>query len=176
MKIMKSILVLSALIFVGATQLQAQSRLNPPENCRCGRTFRKAVCPSDVPREVSYRPRFKACGNKAAILMRGAFADSFSVVVRDSLNRDRFPLPGSGYGGCSKALADSVAPPRRCSAFKASKEFYQNINGVRNRVVCFPEAGNSRIFSDVRRLTIKVRNSASTIRRFCMNGPRVNLN
>ncbi len=154
----------------------SQSSSNPPERCGCGFTTRKAVCPKDVPTDVSYRPVYAGCGNKAAILLRGRFLRSFSVVVRDSLNRDRFPLPGSGYGGCSLELASSVAPPRRCSAFKASSEYFAVIDGVNTRVVCFPESGRSRIFSDVRRMTIKVTNSATNIRRFCLNGSTRNLN
>lgn len=174
--IQATIVTTFASVILCATAVVAQTRLNPSENCRCGRTFRKAVCPQDVPEEVSYRPNYAACGNKAAILMRGAYLKSFSVVVRDSLNRDRFPLPGSGYGSCSKQLASSVAPPKRCSAFKAASETIAEIEGVPTRVVCFPESGRSKIFRDVRRLTIKVKNSAATIRRFCLNGPRVDLN
>ena len=168
------LVLLIAIIFTQSSVLLAQS--NPPERCKCGRTERRAVCPKDVPESVLYRPFFSGCGGKAAIILRDDFIDSFSVVVRDSLNRDRFPLPGSGYGGCSKELASSAAPPRSCSAFKASNEYVANISGIPSRVVCFPESGSSSIFSDVRRMTIKVRNSSTAIRRFCLNGPRNKLN
>jgi hypothetical protein len=152
------------------------AQVNPPERCRCGRTGRRAVCPKDVPRSVLYRPSFVACGNKAAIILRGDFLESFSVVLRDSLNRDRWPAAGSGYGGCSQALADSAAPPRSCSAFKASSEYTDIVGGRMSRVICFPESGDSPLYSDVRRMTIKVTNSAADLRRFCLNGPTNRLN
>lgn len=95
---------------------------NPAENCRCGATARRAVCPQDVPSTVKYRPASSLCGGKAAILLQGPFLNSFSVVVRDSQNRDRWPAAGSGYGGCGYTLANSKAPPRRCSSFKAAEE------------------------------------------------------
>jgi hypothetical protein len=163
-------------LFIACGLCQAQSSSNPPENCRCGRTARKAVCPVDVPEDAAYRPTFLGCGGNAAVILKGAFLNSFSVVMRDSLNRDRFPVAGSGYGGCSKALADSAAPPRRCSAFKASREYFTTINDEPARVVCFPERGNSSLFSDVRRMTIKVTNSAATLRRFCLNRSNLPLN
>lgn len=172
-RLLKNVFML--FVIFGAFSAQALVP-NPPENCRCGATARKAVCPQDVPNSVIYLPSTSLCSGKAAIVLRGPFLNSFSVVVRDSQNRDRWPAAGSGYGGCSFALANSAAPPRRCSSFKASREYIATINGQRSRVVCFPENGFSRFWTDVRRMTIKVTNSAASLRRFCLNGPRVRLN
>ncbi len=172
----KKLIMMVALACLIGVSLEAQDRLDPPENCQCGNTTRKAVCPRKVPREVLYRPSYDGCEGNAAVLMQGTYADSFSVVVRDSLNRDRFPLPGSSYGGCSASLAGGDTPPRECSAFKASKEYFTKINKKRTRVVCFPEKGTSRIFRDVKRITIKVTDSAESLRRFCLYGPKEDLN
>ncbi len=172
---MKYIIIL--FLALGGIAATAEAAIpNLPENCQCGRTVRRAVCAANVPKDVLYRPKFSGCGGKAAVLLRGDFTDSFSVVVRDSQNRDRFPPAGSGYGGCSFALANSVSPPARCSAFKASSEYIAEINGKRTRVICFPETGVSSRFSDVRRITIKVRNSAASLKRYCLNKSYLPLN
>ena len=164
------------IVFVGFISTAEAGIPNLPENCQCGRTARHAVCKEQVPKNVLYRPRFSGCGGKAAVLLRGDFIDSFSVVVRDSQNRDRFPPAGSGYGGCSFALANSASPPARCSAFKASREYVALVGGKSTRVICFPESGNSSLFKDVRRITIKVQNSAASLRRYCLGKSYESLN
>ena len=169
-----STLLLIIAPLITAPSLASAALPKIPERCACGQTARKGVCPKDVPKSVSYRPSSALCNNKAAVLLRGSFVNSFSVVVRDSQNRDRWPA--SGYGGCSAAVANSNNPPARCSAFKASGEFTTRVGGVRTRVVCFPEAGTSRLWQDVRRITIKGENTAASIRRFCVAGAGKPLN
>ena len=173
---MKKYLALSilALSVIGILPVAHAAVPNPPENCSCGQTARKAVCPQDVPRSVIYVPATSLCSGKAAVVLRGPFLNSFSVVVRDGQNRDRWPV--SGYGGCGFALANSKNPPARCSAFKAAREYFAVINGIKSRVVCFPETGFSRLWADVRRVTVKVTNSASSIRRFCVGKATRRLN
>jgi hypothetical protein len=168
---MKYLLKFLVLIGTLSSLVEAQSIPNLPEKCSCGQTARFAVCADQVPDDVVYRPSFSGCSGKAAVILKGQFTNSFSVVLRDSQNRDRFPV--SGYGGCSFSLANSVSPPKRCSAFKASREYFSQINGESVRVVCFPERGNSSLYKDVRRVTIKVKNSAASLRRYCI-GKAVN--
>lgn len=131
--------------------------------------FRRCVCADQVPSSVRYRPAVAECNGNAAAILYDEFSDAFSVVVRDTQNRDRFPPAGSGFGGCSAELADSEAPPNRCSAFKVQMWFPIEGNGIVN---CFGESGYSETFSDAARLTIKlsdIRNSDDDpLARFCL--------
>ena len=175
MKFFRFAALFASLLMSGVTSnAVAQNRTVLPENCRCGATARRAVCPQDVPSDVIYRPAAALCGGKAMVILRGPFFNSFSVVVRDNQNRDRWPV--SGYGGCSFNLANSKSPPKRCSAFKASSDRRLTLNGIPSRVFCFPEKGTSRLWNDVRRITIKLENSAASIRRLCIGKATLPLN
>jgi hypothetical protein len=113
--------------------------------------FKRCVCPTDVPSSLRYRPALVECNGNAAILLDGEYFGAFSVVVRDSQNRDRWPV--SGFGGCSYDLANSDSPPNRCSAFKVQDKF-TTPDGTAV-VHCFGASGYSELFKDVVRATIK---------------------
>src|SRR5262249_29059447 len=75
---------------------------------------------------------------------------AFSVVVRDTENRDRWPSP-HGINGCS--VFETIGPgPNKCSAFKVQKKIVTH-DGVIN---CLGAAGNSVLFKNVVRATVKV--------------------
>jgi len=115
--------------------------------------FRRCVCAESVRPSLRYRPALAECNGNAAAVLDGEYLNAFSIVVRDSQNRDRFPAAGSGFGGCSTALADSESPPNSCSAFKVQEKI--EIAGGTAIVHCFGASGYSSIFSDVVRVTIK---------------------
>jgi hypothetical protein len=121
---------------------------------RCGGEFgfRRCVCPEDVPAAMRYRPALAECDNNAAILLDGQYLEAFSVVVRDSQNRDRWPA--SGFNGCSDELSNSESPPNRCSAFKVQRKF-GTPDGTAV-VHCLGASGYSVLFEDVVRATIKL--------------------
>jgi len=116
--------------------------------------FRRCVCAEQVPSTIRYRPAVAECNGNAAAILDGEYLDAFSIVVRDSQNRDRWPVAGSGFGGCSKEVADSKSPPNSCSAFKVQDKF--DIAAGTARVYCFGASGYSDLFSDVVRVTIKL--------------------
>jgi hypothetical protein len=140
--------------------------------------FKRCLCPEDVPAGIVYRPAVTECNGDAAAILFGEYEDIFSIVVRDTQNRDRWPEAGSGYGGCSADLANSSSPPNRCSAFKVQDKFATPDGNA--TVHCFGESGYSEIFSDVSRLTIKFDDdpfsSDDTIGRYCISGPEEPLN
>lgn len=144
---------------------------------RCNESvFKPCICASDVPPEIKYRPKFARCGGKAAVILEDEWADSFSVVLRDRLNRDRYPA--SGYNGCTLEEASGVAPPARCSAFKCQKTIRRN-----NRYTCcFGDRGRDRILAKASRMTIKLKDvpgsSADPLARVCLKdfSPRKRLN
>jgi hypothetical protein len=115
--------------------------------------FKRCVCAPDVRSSMRYRPALAECNGNAAAILDGEYLDAFSIVVRDSQNRDRWPVAGSGFGGCSAELANSESPPNRCSAFKVQDKFL--IADDTARVHCFGASGYSELFSDVVRVTIK---------------------
>jgi len=114
--------------------------------------FRRCVCPESVPGSMRYRPALAECNGNAAAILDGEYLNAFSIVVRDSQNRDRWPV--SGFGGCSFELANSDSPPNRCSAFKVQDRF--EIAGGAAVVHCFGASGYSELFKDVVRVTIKL--------------------
>lgn len=122
---------------------------------KCGGEFgfARCVCAESVRSSMRYRPSLVECNGNAAAILDGEYLDAFSIVVRDSQNRDRWPAAGSGFGGCSAALADSESPPNRCSAFKVQDKF--SIADGSAVVHCFGASGYSELFSDVVRVTIK---------------------
>lgn len=60
--------------------------------------FRRCICPEEVPSYVRYRPAVLECNGNAAAILSGRLNNAFSVVVRDTQNRDRWPAAGSGFG------------------------------------------------------------------------------
>lgn len=145
--------------------------------CQGGR-FQPCVCYQDVSKDVSYRPTYKGCGGNAAILTRGKYLNIFSVVVRDSENRDRWPV--SGFGGCGFAVANSESPPNKCSAFKVQKTYFEESDNTEQRVNCLGAKGTSSLFKDVRRMTAKLADVPGTNKdplvRWCLKSPKSPLN
>ncbi len=145
----------------------------PDANCNES-IFRPCICSAQVPAEIKYRPKLKACGGKAAAILEGDYASSFSVVLRDRLNRDRYPA--SGFNGCSTAQANLGLA--KCSAYKCQKIMRRN----GTYTCCFGASGSSSVLSKATRLTIKLRDvpNASTdpLMRVCLKGfnPKINLN
>ena len=139
---------------------------------RCGGEFgfARCVCAPNVPSIVRYRPAILECNGNAGAILSGRLLDVFSVVVRDTQNRDRWPAAGSGFGGCSFATANSESPPKSCSAFKVQSRF-PIANGAA-QVHCFGASGYSDIFKDVVRITAKITDdpfsSNDEIERYCL--------
>lgn len=116
--------------------------------------FKRCICAEDVPGSIQYRPSVAECNGNAAAILYDNYAEAFSVVVRDSQNRDRWPA--SGFNGCSAQLSNSDSPPNKCSAFKVQDKF-AILDGAAV-VHCFGASGYSALFSDAVRLTIKLEN------------------
>ncbi|MCC6953589.1 MAG: hypothetical protein IT290_05685 [Deltaproteobacteria bacterium] len=140
--------------------------------------FKRCVCAPDVPSYVRYRPAVVECNGNAAAILSGPLLDAFSIVVRDTQNRDRWPAAGSGFGGCSFETADSESPPAACSAFKVQQKF--SILAGSAKVYCFGASGYSEIFADAARMTVKLSDDPFSnnddIARYCLAGPDVPLN
>ncbi len=166
-------LVLLALSFVPA-EAATKKKIR---YCQGGR-FKPCVCWQDVHKDVSYRPKYPACGGNAAVLTRGKYKGIFSVVVRDNQNRDRWPE--SGFNGCSIDTAQSVSPPASCSAFKVQKILYEDKKGQIQRVNCLGAPGTSKLFKSVVRMTAKISDAPGTtndpLARWCLRSPTLPLN
>lgn len=138
----------------------------PGASCNESR-FSPTVCWYDVPSDVKYRPNYNSCGGKAAILMSGAFVNSFSAVLRDRENRDRYPpckRSGSNYGNCSFYQCDTLGL-NQCSAFKCQKTFYEGGGKTRTKVCCLGDKGTSSLLRGATRITVKATiNPASLVR------------
>lgn len=143
-----------------------------------GGVFKPCICSSSLSKSIRYHPAEPACGGNAAILLRAPYLNLFSVVVRDNLNRDRWPVTGAN--GCSAELAASKSPPARCSVFKAQKRFTRIIAGKRERVNCLGAPGNSALFARVQRITAKFNDvpdsSKDKIERWCIIRPECGMN
>lgn len=148
----------------------------PDANCKefPGSIFKPCICADEVPSDIKFRPSLAACGGDAAAILTGSFASSFSVVLRDSQNRDRWPL--SGYNGCSAAEVELGL--NKCSAFKCQR----TIRTAGQFTCCFGEPGRSSIMAPATRMTIKLKDlpTATTdpLLRVCLPGfdPVKNLN
>lgn len=148
----------------------------PEANCKefPGSIFKPCICASEVPEDIKFRPSYSSCGGDAAAILEGKFASSFSIALRDSQNRDRWPA--SGYNGCSDAEVD--AGLAKCSAFKCQS----TIRTPKQFVCCFGEPGNSSIMAPATRLTIKLKDipgsTADPLLRVCLPDfdPVYNLN
>lgn len=145
--------------------------------CQAGR-WQPCVCWKDVAREVRYRPAVRECQGNAAIVLEGKYLNIFSVVVRDSDNRDRWPV--SGFNGCTTELATSENPPAWCSAFKTQNSFYIGRGRRKAKVHCLGAPGYSPLFKRVVRATAKLADipgsSNDPLARWCLRSPRLPLN
>jgi hypothetical protein len=157
-----------------ASLLQAQTL--PDAKCKEFKNsrFKPCICANEVPKQIRYRPSVRACGGKAGAILSGSYASSFSVVLRDNQNRDRWPA--SGYNDCSaEETADGL---NKCSAFKCQKV----IRTPGQQICCFGETGTSSILRGATRLTIKFKDIPNAgndpLARVCLNkfSPRTNLN
>jgi hypothetical protein len=163
--------IASIFVFVGAAFSQGSSA--PAARCNES-VFKPCICAKNVPETIKYRPSLAACGGKAAAILEGEYGNSFSVVLRDRENRDRYPA--SGFNGCSKAEADLGLA--KCSAYKCQKVTRKN----GKLICCFGGSGDSAVLSKASRMTIKLRDvpgsSDDPLLRVCLNrfSPRVKLN
>lgn len=149
-----------------------------PRFCQGGR-FKPCVCSRDVTLDMQYRPAVRECNGNAAVMLYGKYRSSFSVVLRDSENRDRWPR--FGFNGCSSALANSDAPPAYCSMFK-TQDTVAVATGTANqgRLHCFGAPGYSSFMSRVVRVTVKLadipNSNKDPLVRWCLKGPTEPLN
>jgi hypothetical protein len=121
--------------------------------------FAQPPCTHNIPKSFGYRPSMKACNGKAAILLKGNLINSFSVVVRDHLGRDRIP--------------DESCEVNSCSIAKTQKTIYTR--GV--RIACLGASG--RVFKKykIRRATIKLNDTPpKKILRYCIKDPTESVN
>lgn len=134
--------------------------------------FKPCICPSKVPATIQFRPSLKECKGKAAAILSGNVAKSYSVVLRDKQNRDRWPA--SGYHSCS--AAETELGLNKCSAFKCQKVLRVSSSSVKEgsqQICCFGEAGTSPIMKGATRMTIKLRDipdsNQDPLIRVCLN-------
>lgn len=158
-----------------------EPRLDPPvkpiEYCQNSGRFKPCVCTRDVAREMRYRPAVKECKGNAAIVLSGKYAASYSAVVRDSENRDRWPE--LGFGGCTP-YQSVVLGLNKCSAFKVQKKL--RVGGKKNPVTvnCLGASGYSALFKRVVRVTVKLsdvpNSNLDPLVRWCLTRPNLPLN
>lgn len=174
MKSSHKILSLLSLVLVACIGLAPNTFAAPKANkiptAKCkefpGSRFANCICASEVPKSIQYRPSLAACGGDAAAIMSGQFSGAYSIVLRDSQNRDRWPA--SGYNGCSAAQVE--AGLNKCSAFKCQS--VKRVNGA--QVCCFGEPGSSKILAGATRMTVKLRDipgsNSDPLLRLCLPG------
>ena len=142
-----------------------------------GERYKPCVCAPDVSALVQYRPSVKQCGGNAAVVLSGRYTTAFSVVVRDRVNRDRFPS-WPGFNGCSKSQFE--AGLSRCSAFKVQKVIAVSSTKGNAEVHCLGASGYSKLFRAVSRMTIKLKDvpgsSSDPLERLCLSSPKKALN
>jgi len=148
-----------------------------PKYCQ-GSFFAPCVCPNDVNRSIQYRPAVYECDGKAAVILSGRYFNSFSAVVRDGENRDRWPR--EGMNGCS-AFERDVLALNKCSAFKAQKVLnVTSSDGRKAKVHCLGASGFSSLFKGVTRITVKLADSPNStndpLARLCLRHPTRPLN
>jgi hypothetical protein len=140
--------------------------LDIPE-AKCNESvFKPCICASKAPKDIKYRPSFRTCGGNAAVILDNEWSKSFSVVLRNRLNQDRYPA--FGYNGCTAEQAGGVSPPKKCSAYKCQR----TIRTKNRYICCFGDKGNDKILSRASRMTIKFRDvpgsSEDPIARVCL--------
>ena len=144
--------------------------------CQSGR-WKPCVCWQDVAREVRYRPSLAECNGNAAIVTTGKYHSLFSVVVRDTENRDRFPI--EGINNCSVEERDTLGL-NKCSAFKTQESFAIGTNDSESIVNCLGASGYSTLFKRVVRITAKLSDAPTSntdpVVRWCLRSPSLALN
>lgn len=142
-----------------------------------GSLFKPCVCAKDVSNFVQYRPSVKECGKRAAIILSGKYLSVFSVVVRDWLNRDRWPV--EGVNNCTAYERDTLGL-NKCSVFKVQKIIQATSDGNPAEVHCLGASGYSALFSRVTRITAKLSDMPNSnqdpLIRWCLVGPTKPLN
>lgn len=144
--------------------------------CKGGR-FEPCVCTPYVSRLARYRPAIAECDGKAGIVLSGKYTNVYSVVVRDTDNRDRWPE--SGFQGCTD-YETNVLALNKCSAFKTQDRF-KVVNGKRqSSVFCLGASGYSTLFRKVARITVKLADDPTSnndpLVRWCLKKPGLPLN
>lgn len=86
------------------------------------------TCNPNIPKTIKYRPKYSACGGKAAVLLSGKYYNAFSVVLKKVDHSDRLA------NGC---------PYVACSPFKTQKV----IKDGTTRVNCFGASGASKVMN-----------------------------
>lgn len=159
--------LLSLFSFAGTAEAQ-NARVRPYRipAAKCNEsTFKPCICPGKVPKTIQYRPSIKACDGRAGAILSGSYASSYSIVLRDRLNRDRFP--SEGFQGCS--LAEANLGLARCSAYKVQKK----IRKGKSVIHCFGAAGTDRVLEKATRMTIKLKDipgsNLDPLVRICLN-------
>jgi hypothetical protein len=144
--------------------------------CQGGR-FKPCVCPRFVSKAVQYRPALLECNGNAAVILSRKYLGIFSVVVRDSENRDRWPE--RGYGNCTPHERD-VLGLNKCSAFKVQDRFEREDTSGDADVHCLGASGYSSLFENVRRITAKLADKPGStndpLARWCLISPDKPLN
>lgn len=143
-----------------------------------GGAFKPCVCWPNVTKLAQYRPAVKECKKNAAVILSGKYRDIYSVVVRDFENKDRWPP--QGINGCSAYERDVIAL-NKCSAFKVQKKIAVERDDHNDAYVhCLGASGYSKLFSRVRRMTVKLADipgsNSDPLLRWCLNGPTNPLN
>lgn len=142
-----------------------------------GQFFKPCVCAKDVSEFVQYRPAVKECRNRAAIILSGKYLNVFSVVVRDWLNRDRWPA--QGVNNCTAYERDTLGL-NKCSVFKVQKIIQVSDSDGDAEVHCLGASGYSALFSKVTRITAKLADipdsNQDPLIRWCLTGPTRPLN
>lgn len=159
------------------------ANVKSPKYCSGG-VFKPCVCASDVTKRIMYRPAVRECGGNAAVILFGPYLGAFSAVLRNVENADRIPNPKdlsqAMVNGCSRELADSAAPPNRCSLFKAQKVIRAEDSRGAIAVHCMGAAGSSVYGRKARRITVKLSDSPNSsndpLVRACLGSPLKDLN
>lgn len=144
--------------------------------CQAGR-WKPCVCWQDVAREIRYRPALAECNGNAALVTTGKYHSLFSLVVRDTENRDRFPI--EGINNCSIEERDTLGL-NKCSAFKTQESFPIGTNDSESIVHCLGAPGYSKLFNRVVRITAKLSDAPTSkndpVVRWCLRSPTLPLN
>ena len=133
-------------------------------------------CQWRMPPDVSYVPTLDVCNGKAAVVVTGAYYNSFSIVARDCANGDRDPCHRH-FGSCGTNYSSPFKVQKIVNAWvkrtKSEKLMKANIH-------CLKEAGTSLIYRlMVRRITIKLRNPVrkpSDIVKLCIGNSKAMIN
>lgn len=177
-------LALCFLTLTPSGELFAQRSLRakrPVPRCH-GKKTEPCVCWQQVPKTIVYLPSDERCGRStypgdaenfnASISLRGAFRNTFSVVVRNGRDQDRSPYERAL---CTRSQYDSGLS--RCSRWKPWSVFYRK--GA--QVSCLGASGYSKVFKGIQRMTLKVsdipdKHGKKDVRAMCLQRPNLPLN